>query len=410
MGRVTSGRREVLASGIGIALWATLRSPARAAGLEPVKLGMLLDLSSVQADVSGKGSIAAAQMAIDDAGGHILGRPIELLTADRQNKPDIGTTSARKWLDVDKIDAFIEVQNSAVAVATAELASAADRVALMSSPGSSDLTGRFCTPLGIQWTWDGYAAARVATAPLLAQGIKAWFFITPDYNFGHSVAAAARSLIEAAGGTISGEITVPVGMTDFSSALLQAQSSGAQAIMATSSGADSVTVTKQAAEFGILNSAQTFVSLVTTVTEIEALGLATAHGMLVPESFYWDLNDATREWSKRFLSRTQRYPNSFQAGVYSEVSHFLKAVTKTGTTEGKAVRQAMADIPINDMMTTNGSIRADGRVIRDMYLFKVKTPAQSNYEHDYYELVSTVAGKDAFRPMAEGGCKRVKAG
>ena len=205
-----------------------------------------------------------------------------------------------------------------------------------------------------------------------------------------------------------GETTVAIGTNDFSSALLQAQSSGAQAIMATSSGADSVTVTKQAAEFGILNSAVTFVSLVTTVTEIEALGLATAHGMLVPESFYWDLNDATRAWSKRFRDRTGRFPNSFQAGVYGEVRHFLKAVQKTGTAEGHAVRAAMADMPINDMMTLIGSIRPDGRVLRDMYLFQVKTPAESKYDHDFYKLVATIAGKDAFRPMAEGDCKLLK--
>jgi branched-chain amino acid transport system substrate-binding protein len=399
-------RRSVLAVvGTSIGLSAIR---VRAASAEPIKLAMLLDLSSVQADTSGKGSIAAAQMAIDDVHGQVAGRPIQLLTADHQNKPDIAMGIARRWLDVDKVDAFIEVQNSAVAVATSALVSAADRVVLMSTPGSSDLTGKYCTKLGIQWTWDGYAATKVAIPPLLAKGVKKWFFITPDYNFGHSVSADARRLIEASSGSVVGETTAGIGMADFSSMLVQAQSSGAQAIMANPSGADCVTVIKQAKEFGILDSGIAFVSLVATVTEVEAVGLATAHGLLVPESFYWDLNEATRAWSKRFLTRTNRYPNSYQAGVYGEAMHIFKAIEKAGTTEGAAVRQAMAEIPINDMMTKDGSIRPDGRVLRDMYLFRVNGPAASKYEHDFYELVATVPGNDAFRPMADGGCALVR--
>jgi branched-chain amino acid transport system substrate-binding protein len=399
-------RRSVLA-GLGTSIGLSAMR-VRAASAEPIKLAMLLDLSSVQADTSGKGSIAAAQMAIDDVHGQVAGRPIQLLTADHQNKPDIALGIARRWLDVDKVDAFIEVQNSAVAVATSALVSAADRVVLMSTPGSSDLTGKYCTKLGIQWTWDGYAATKVAIPPLLAKGVKKWFFITPDYNFGHSVSADARRLIEASGGSVVGETTAGIGMADFSSMLVQAQSSGAQAIMANPSGADCVTVIKQAKEFGILDSGISFVSLVATVTEVEALGLATAHGLLVPESFYWDLNESTRAWSKRFLTSTHRYPNSYQAGVYGEAMHIFKAIEKAGTTEGAAVRQAMAEIPINDMMTKNGSIRPDGRVLRDMYLFRVNGPGASKYEHDFYELVATVPGKDAFRPMANGGCALVQ--
>jgi branched-chain amino acid transport system substrate-binding protein len=380
----------------------------RAAAAEPIKLAMLLDLSSVQADTSGKGSIAAARMAIDEVGGQVAGRPIQLLTADHQNKPDIATGIARRWIDIDKVDAFLEVQNSAVAVATSAIASAAGRVVLMSTPGSSDLTGKYCTRLGIQWTWDGYAAARVAIPPLLAKGVKQWYFITPDYNFGHSVSADARRLIEASGGSVVGETMAPIGMSDFSSVLVRAQASGAQGIMSNPSGGDCVTVIKQAKEFGILDSAMSFVSLVATVTEVAALGLPTAHGLLVPESFYWDLNEASRTWSKRFLDLTGRYPNSFQAGVYGGTRHFFKAIEKAGTTDGTAVRQAMAEIPINDMMTKDGSIRPDGRVLRDMYLFRVKSAADSKYDHDFYDLVTTVSGQDAFRPMAEGGCKFVE--
>ena len=342
-------------------------------------------------------------MAVEERGGTVLGRPIQILTADHQNKPDVGATIARRWLDVDKIDAFAEVQNSAVAIATANLATAADRVALMSAPGSSDLTGKFCTPLSIQWTWDGYAAVRTAAAPLLSSGIKSWFLIVPDYNFGISVAADARQLIEAAGGSVLGEVRVASGITDFSSELLQAQSSGAQAIMVGLPGADAAAITKQASEFGILSGAK-FVSLVTTLTEVDSVGLQESQGLLVPEAFYWDLSPATRDWSKRFALRAKTFPNSLQAGVYGGVAHLLKAMDKAGTTEGRAVRQAMADMPINDMMTRDGVLRPDGRVIRDYHLFRVKAPTASRYPHDDYDLISTSPGAEAFRPMRDGKC------
>lgn len=375
---------------------------------KPIKLGLSLDLSSVQSEAAGKTAVAAAQMAVDDFGGKVLGRKIEVLAADHQLKADVGAAIARRWIDVDHVDAFVEVQNSAVAVATVDLAKKANKVIMFSSAGSPDLTGKYCSPMNVHWTWDGYASVKAVAKPLVERGLKTWFFITPDYNFGKAMAADAKRLIESYGGKFVGEVRVPMGTTDYSSAILQAQASKAQVVVIGSSATDAATNIKQAAEYGLLGSKQRVVAIVTSVTEIEAVGLETSKGILLTEAFYWDLNDETRAFTKRFHERTGKYPNQFTAGIYGAVTHYLKAVEAAKTTAGDAVMKKMRELPINDMMTKNGKLREDGRVLRDIYLFEVKQPAESKSSRDVYKLVATIPGDEAFKPLSESECELVK--
>jgi branched-chain amino acid transport system substrate-binding protein len=370
---------------------------------------MLLDLSSVQSDAAGKGAIVAGQMAVDDFGGKLMGRPIELLSADHQLKPDIGSSIARRWIDEENIDAFVEVQNSAVAVATLELARKANKTIMFESAGSTDLTGKLCTPVSVHWTWDGYQSVKATSTALLEKGLKSWFFLTPDYNFGKALSADARRLLAAEGGQFVGEVMIPTGSNDYSSALLQAQASHAQVIANGTSAVDAATIMKQAAEFGIINSNQRIVGVVLSVTEIESVGLQTAQGTMLTETFYWDLNDETRAWTKRFREKSGgRFPNQFQAGVYGAVTNFLKAAAAAGTTAGDQVVKKMRELPINDLGTKNGRLREDGRIIRDVYLFEVKSPKESKYDHDFYKLVATIPGDQAFKPLSESECPLVK--
>lgn len=394
---------------LGLAGLLAASAAAADTGSDTVKLGLILDLSSVQADAAGSGAVTAAQMAVEDFGGKLLGKPIQVMSADHQLKPDLGSAIARRWIDEEGVDAFVEVQNSAVAVATVNLARDANKVIMFSSAGSTDLTGKYCSPVSAHWTWDAHSSVQAIARPLVEQGEKTWFFITPDYNFGKALIQDATRLIKSYGGEVIGEVRVPMGTADYSSALLQAQASGADVIAIAGSGGDAATNIKQAAEYGITTGGdQKVVSIVTSVTEIEAIGLETAQGILLPEAFYWDLNDQTREFSKRFRERTGQYPNQFTGGIYSSVSHFLKAAEAAGTTEGDAVIAKMREIPINDMMTENGRLREDGRVLRNIYLFQVKSPEESSYDHDFYKLVATVPGEQAFKPLSESECEFIK--
>ncbi len=374
----------------------------------PVKLGIINDQSSVYAGASGKGTIAAIEMAVADFGGKVLGRDIVLLNADHQNKPDIATEIARKWIDVDRIDAFAEVQTTSVVLAVLELAKAANKPILLSSAGSSDLTNKNCSEMSAHWTWDNYALAKAVVSPLVEAGMKTWFLVIPDYAFAIAVERDTRRLVEAGGGKVVGAVRVPFNNKDFSSVLLQAQGSGAQVIATANSGTDAVNFIKQASEFGLTGGKQRIVSISASITDIEGLGLPVAKDIQLAEAFYWDLDDDSRAWTKRFMAKFGRLPNMFQAGSYSATLHYLKAVQAAGTTDGKKVLAKMRELPVNDFMTKNGRLREDGRVLRNMYLFQVKSPAESKQKHDLYKLVATLSGDQAFQPLSESACPLIK--
>ncbi len=369
----------------------------------PVKLGMIADFSSVYSDAVGKGTAAAIQMAIDDFGGIVLGRKIVLLQADHYNKPDVGSDIARNWIDNEKIDAFVETQNSTVALAVLDLARRANKVDILVSAGSTDFTGKLCSPVTVQWSWDTYMAVAATVTPLIERGLKSWYYIIPDANFGHALTADARRMITAHGGAFLGESAVPTGTPDFSSSLLQARASGAQVLAVGGGGLDATNTIKQAAEFGNTTSQQ-LVGVITGTGEVTAAGLEAAQGMILPDTFYWDLNDKTRAWSKRYQAKTGHLPNANNAGSYSAVIHLLKAMNAVGTTAGDAVVAKMRELPIDDIAADHVKLRPDGRVIRDVYLFQVKSPTESEGPQDVYKLLATVPADQAFRPLSESEC------
>jgi branched-chain amino acid transport system substrate-binding protein len=371
----------------------------------PVTLGVLNDQSGVFSDVTGEGSVIAAQMAIDDFGGTVLGRPIKLLSADHGNKTELAGTIARRWFDVEDVSGIFDGGSSGAALAIQEIARQKKRIVVFSGPASSDLTGKACSPFGFHWTYDTYALANTLAKALVAQGDDTWFFLTSDYTFGHALERDATAFIERAGGKVIGHVRHPLNTPDFSSFILQAQSSGAKIIGLANSGDDALNAIKQAAEFGVTSNGQRIGGLLLLINQIHGLGLKAAAGTLVTESFYWDMNDATRAFSTRFEAKARKKPNMIQAGVYSAVTHYLKAVKAAGTLDAVTVAKEMKSMPVNDLMSENVKIREDGRVLRDMYLFQVKTPEESKGPWDYYKLLSTVRGEDAFRPLAEGGCK-----
>jgi len=400
--------RQFMLGGLAAALAASTGLASAQAPAGPIKLGVINDQSSVYAAASGKGSLAAIDMAIADFGGKVLGRQITVINADHQNKPDIATEIARKWIDVEKVDAFVEVQTTSVVLAVLELAKSANKVMLMSSAGSSDLTNRACSAISGQWTWDNYALAKTVVTPLLEAGQKSWFLIIPDYAFGAAVERDTRRLVEAGGGKVIGSVKVPFNNKDFSSVLLQAQNSGAQVIATGNSGSDAVNFIKQASEFGITSGKQRIASISASFTDIQGVGIDAAQNISVAESFYWDLDAESRAFSKRFQDKMGYLPNMFQAGNYSSTLHYLKAVQAAGTTDGPKVMAKMRELPINDFMTKNGKLREDGRVLRNMYLFQVKKPAESKNKNDMYKLVATIPGDKAFQPLAESTCTLVK--
>ena len=369
-----------------------------------VKLGVLTDMSSLYSDATGKGSLVAAQMAVADFGGKVLGKPIEVISADHQNKPDIGANIARRWYDEEKVDAVVDVPTSSIALAIQQISKDKDRVFLMSGPGSSDLTGPACSPTGVQWTYDTYALSHVAGKAMVERGEDTWFFITADYAFGHALERDAAEVVKASGGKVLGSVKVPLNTADFSSFLLQAQASGAKVVGLANAGGDTQTAIKQAAEFGLQKGGQKLLALLIQITDVHSLGLQTAQGMILTEGFYWDANDEARAFSKRFLDQTHFMPTMIQAGVYSEVTHYLKAIEAAKTDEAKAVVAKMRELPIKDFFAHNARLREDGRMVHDMYLMQVKTPAESKGEWDVYKTLATIPGDQAYRPIDQGGC------
>ena len=374
-------------------------SPAAA-----IKIGVLNDQTGPYSAHTGIGSVDAARMAIEDFGGSVLGAPIELVAADHQNKPDVGLVIARRWFDTEGVDVIVDVPTSSVALAVQQLVRDRQKLVLFSGPGASDLTGKACSPFGIAWTYDSYAISAAPVQAALQAGFKTWYFLTVDFAFGHAIERDATAAILAGGGQVIGTTRHPFNTADLSSFLLTAQNSKASIIGLANAGPDAVNSLKQAREFGIVAGGQKIAALLLSIIDVHALGLETAQGVLLTESFYWDQNEETRAWSKRFFDRNKKMPSMLQAGVYGAVTHYLKAVAAVGTGNSAEIRAAMAKLPINDFMTTDGQIRADGRVMRDFYVFEVKSPKESRAAWDYYKLVKTVPAALAAIPVSESQC------
>jgi branched-chain amino acid transport system substrate-binding protein len=373
-----------------------------------VKIGMLEDMSSIYADITGIGAVTAAKMAAEDFGGKVLGKPIEIISADHQNKPDIASATAREWFDNQHVDALMDVAASATALATIEIAKAKNKIVVLNGPGSTRITNEACTPISIHYTFDNYAMSHGTGAAMLKAGYDTWFFITADYAFGHDLEAVTAAVVRAGGGRVLGSVRVPINTSDFSSALLQAQSSGAKVIGLANAGADTTNTIKQAAEFGIVRGGQKLAGLLVFLNDINALGLEAAQGMLLTNAFYWDRDEETRAWAKRYFDRMGKMPNMSQAGIYSATTHYLKAIWAAGTDETQAVMAKMRTTPIDDFFVRHGEIRADGRMIHPTYLYEVKKPAESRGPWDYYQLVATIPADQAFQPLSESKCPLVK--
>jgi branched-chain amino acid transport system substrate-binding protein len=371
-----------------------------------VRIGVLNDQSSLYADSGGPGSVLAARMAVEDAGGMVLGKPVEIVFADHQNKSDVGVAIARQWFEVGKVDMAIGFDNSSVALAVEQLAAEHDRIAIAGAVGSTAFTGKACTPTEASWIYDSYALTTSLAKAIVAEGRDTWFFITVDYAFGQSLEADATNAVIAAGGKVLGSVRHPLNTADFSSYLLQAQASGAKVVAFANAGGDMVNATKQANEFGLTKN-QTMVSLLVVITDIHSMELQAAQGLKLVTGFYWDRDEETRAWSKRFFAHQGRMPTMGQASTYSAVSHYIKAIAAAGTDEAKAVMAKMREIPVNDFYAQNGRLREDGRLVHDMYLAQVKTPSESTKPWDYYKILKVIPGDQAFRPMAEGGCPLV---
>jgi branched-chain amino acid transport system substrate-binding protein len=406
-------RRTLLTGAAALSAAAIIR-PRRsaAAGISDgvVKIGVLDDMSGVFADQQGMGDYVAARMAAEDFGGKVLGAPIEVIQADLQNKPDVGLAIARHWFDEEKVDAIFGLGNSAVALAVQQLCKDKQKIDVPIAAGTTDLTGKACSPYGVHWTYDNYSAAKGPATALVAQGKKKWFFITSDYAFGHSLEDNASAILKELGGTPIGSALAPLGETDYSSHLVRAAASGADAVGICAGGADFINIAKQMGEFGLIGKGIVPAALNCSLTNIHSLGLPAAKGMVFSQPYYWDHDAPSREFAARFAkNHHNRPPTAFQASTWGAVTHYLKAIEAAGTDAAGPVMEQMRKIPINDFMTKNGSLRIDGRVIRDMFLLRVKTPEQSHGEWDLLEVAEVIPGKDAFRPLDQGGCPLVHA-
>ncbi|MEH2473916.1 branched-chain amino acid transport system substrate-binding protein [Nitrobacteraceae bacterium AZCC 2161] len=376
---------------------------------KPLKLGAILDMSGLYADITGPGSETAAKMAAEDFGGEVLGRKIEIIAADHLNKADLSANIARDMLDNQGVEAIIDVAASATALAASEIARARGKIIMFNGPGSIRLSNEACGPYTVHYVFDTFAQANVTGLATVKAGLDSWFFLTADYAFGQDLERDTTAVVLKSGGKVLGGVKHPLNTSDFSSFLLQAQSSKAKVVGLANAGGDTINAVKQAAEFGLTKSGgQKLSPLLAFISDIDSVGLETAQGLILAEAFYWDLNDETRAFTKRFQERTKRVPTSAQAGVYSSVTHYLKAVKAAGTTDAAPVMKIMKDTPINDMFAKNGRIREDGRMVHDMYLFEVKKPSESKGRWDDYKLIATVSGDQAFQPLEASRCPLVK--
>lgn len=374
-----------------------------------IKIGVMNDMSGTYADLSGPGSVLAARMAVEDFGAEKKGMKVEILGADHQNKPDIGSNVVRTWIDVDKVDVIVDVPTSSVALAVNQIVKDKNKVFLVSGAAASDLTGKACTPNTIHWTYDTWALANGTGNAIVKTGGDSWFFLTADYAFGHALERDTAAVVEKNGGKVVGKVRHPFPGTDFSSFLLQAQTSKAKIIGLANAGSDTINSIKQASEFGIVQGGQNLAALLAFITDVHALGLKTAQGLIMTEAWYWDLNDANREFAKKFQAQNKGvYPTMVHAGVYSAVTHYLKALEALKSdADGAAVVKKMKEMPTEDKLFGKGQVRADGRHIHPMYLFEVKKPEESKGAWDYYKVRATIPADQAFRPLKDGGCPLV---
>ncbi|HLT98552.1 MAG TPA: ABC transporter substrate-binding protein [Burkholderiaceae bacterium] len=388
---------------------ATLFSVSSAAQVssDVVKIGVLTDMAGVTADITGKGSVVAAQMAVEEFGGKVLGHPVEVIVGDHQHRTDLGASMARQWYDVENVDVIVDVPNSSIALAVQRLAKDAGRLVLISGAGTTQLTNEQCSPYGFHWTYDTYGLAHGTASAVVKNGKKQWFILASDYAFGHSLQKDTTEVVEAGGGKVVGAIRHPLNLLDFASYLLQAQSSGAEVIAIANAGNDTINAIKQAGEFGITQAGQNLAAMILMINDVHSLGLQTAQGTYLTTASYWDLDEESRAWSEEFKKRTGSMPSMLQAGVYGSVLHYLKAVEKAGSDEADAVAKAMRELPINDAFTKGATIREDGKVVRDMYLAKVKAPADSKYDWDYFEIVSKIPAAEITIPLSESTCPMV---
>jgi branched-chain amino acid transport system substrate-binding protein len=375
-----------------------------------VKIGVLNDMSGLYADVGGPGSVVAAKMAVEDFKAKEKGLNVEVIFADHQNKPDVGTQIANRWIDAEGVDAIVDVPNSGVALAVNEIVRAKNKVFINSGAASSDLTGAKCSPNTVHWTYDTWMLANGTGKAIVKTGGDTWFFITADYAFGQALERDTSAVVTKSGGKVLGDVRVPLNTQDFSSFLLQAQASKAKIIGLANAGGDTINSIKQAAEFGIVKGGQNLAGLLVFLTDVHGIGLDKAQGLILTETFYWDLNDQTRSWAKRFAAANGgKYPTMSQAGVYAGVLHYLKAVAALKSDEpGIKVVEQMKKMPTDDPLFGKGEIRVDGRKIHNAYLFEVKKPSESKGPYDYYKLRATIPADEAFRPLNEGGCALVK--
>jgi branched-chain amino acid transport system substrate-binding protein len=393
---------------LALAAAAALTSAAQAEDIT-VKLGVLNDMSSLYSDIGGQGSVIAAKMAVADFNPAAHGMKVEIVNADHLNKPDVGVNIARQWIDVDHVDAILDVPTSSVALAVNEVIREKNKVFLVSGAATSDLTGAKCSPNTVHWTYDTWMLANGTGKALVKSGGDTWFFLTSDYAFGHALERDTKAVVLANGGQVLGGVLHPLNTQDFSSFLLQAQASKAKIIGLANAGGDTINAIKQGAEFGITAGGQHFAGLLVFISDVQALGLKVAQGLVLTETFYWDMNDATRAWTKRWQAeRPGKFPAMTVAGVYGMTMHYLKAVAALkSATDGKAVVAKMKDMPTDDPLFGKGYIRADGRKIHPAYLFEVKSPEESKYPGDDYKLRATIPAEEAFRPMKDDNCPMV---
>ncbi|NEJ19548.1 ABC transporter substrate-binding protein [Rhizobium leguminosarum] len=400
-------RKNLIAS-VAFLLASSTAVLAQSATDGKVKIGILNDQSGVYADFGGKSSVEAAKMAVEDFGGKVLDVPVEIVDADHQNKADIASNIARQWYDTEQVDAIMELTTSSVALAVQAIAKEKKKIDIVTGAATTDLTGKACSPYGFHWAYDTHALAVGTGGALVKQGGDSWFFLTADYAFGYSLEQQTSDYVKASGGTVVGAVRHPLSSQDFSSFLLQAQSSGAKVIGLANAGLDTSNAIKQAAEFGITQGGQHLAALLFTLAEVHGLGLEAAQGLTLTEGYYWNRDDESRAFAKKFFARTGKMPNMIHSGTYSAVTQYLKAVQKAGTDETEAVAKQLHEMPVDDVFGRGGTVGANGRMIHDMYLLQVKKPAESKEPWDYFNVLATIPGKEAYIDPAKSGCDLVK--
>ncbi|WP_441280882.1 ABC transporter substrate-binding protein [Tardiphaga sp. 862_B3_N1_1] len=400
--------RTVAATTVAVSLLFGASALAQQANTLPLKIGVLADFASVYADIGGQGNVEAAKIAVEEFGGKMFDKPIELVTADALNKADVAATISRKWYEAENVDMIIDMPTSATALAGMEMSKQFEKIMIVTDAASSDITGKSCSPYTAHWTYDTYGNAHTVGSAIVKQGGDSWYFITADYLFGHSIERDTGDVVRAAGGKVVGSAKHPLNTADFSSFLLQAQSSKAKIIGMANGGGDTINTIKQASEFGIVAGGQKLAGIVMFISDIHSLGLKMAQGLIITEAYYWDLNDRTRAFGKKFFDKMKRMPTMNQAATYSATLHYLKSVQAAGTRATKPVLAKMREMPVRDAFTDNGVLREDGRMVHSMFLLEVKKPEESKAPWDYYKVLAEVPGDQVFRPMKDGGCQYVK--